>query len=541
MNNNDTYEQEIDLKDLLFAVLYKWRLICVVAVALAVVLGVYRGVKIYQPGTDEQTLAEAEAAYQKDLEAYEQTRRLYEQEIANMRNQMNYQSEYLEKSVFININPYNVWKASGVWYIGTDDLEEMNNTVSDPAGAGESVSGSRQGSASAEQAPAGAGENSSDSRQGATAAEQVLSGTRQASTGTEQILSGKLQASAGAGQPSESAGQVPAGTDQAADRSNAIVRAYGMALTNADFLEQAAGKIGIEPRYLGELVTVSGENNLMTVEIRYTDKDTAEKIMEEFEAGVESLHNQVSENVFEHTLSKVGSNVNSAVDLELAERQAVMKADREEEELSLQDKQKLLTDLTEPAKPDVSSSSAVSGVIKYAVLGGVLGAFIVVFFVCVAFLMSDKLYSAKQLKNYCNVKIIGTLPLPGRDGKGAINRWLKRIEGRPGPGTEETSYGLIAANVSNYSEEIKTVIVAGAAAAERLREVAERLRRTLPKLTIIAEGDLLHDPEVLKLLPECDGVILVEECGRSAYGDVRLELEKIRDLKKRLIGCVVFE
>lgn len=43
MNENYTYEeQEIDLKDLLFAVLYRWRPIILLAIVLGVLLGGYK-------------------------------------------------------------------------------------------------------------------------------------------------------------------------------------------------------------------------------------------------------------------------------------------------------------------------------------------------------------------------------------------------------------------------------------------------------------------------------------------------------------------
>ena len=39
MDYNSTYEQEIDLKDLMFAVLRKWKQIILVAVVFALLLG----------------------------------------------------------------------------------------------------------------------------------------------------------------------------------------------------------------------------------------------------------------------------------------------------------------------------------------------------------------------------------------------------------------------------------------------------------------------------------------------------------------------
>ena len=44
-------------------------------------------------------------------------------------------------------------------------------------------------------------------------------------------------------------------------------------------------------------------------------------------------------------------------------------------------------------------------------MGCVLGAFAVAFVVCVIFVLSDKVYSAKELKNRFRLKVMGTLHL----------------------------------------------------------------------------------------------------------------------------------
>ena len=42
MEPNSTYDQEIDLKDLMFAVLYKWRPVVIAAVVIGLLLGGFK-------------------------------------------------------------------------------------------------------------------------------------------------------------------------------------------------------------------------------------------------------------------------------------------------------------------------------------------------------------------------------------------------------------------------------------------------------------------------------------------------------------------
>lgn len=99
----------------------------------------------------------------------------------------------------------------------------------------------------------------------------------------------------------------------------------------------------------------------------------------------------------------------------------------------------------------------------------------VVFFICVAFLMSDKLYSAKELKNRYRIKILGTMPIRRKKPMGKIDAWLNRMEGRAVEGNADTGYGLITANIRNYAENMKTILVTGTADEAVLAEVTDRL------------------------------------------------------------------
>ena len=51
MDYNNVYEQEIDLKDLIFAVLHRWRMILAAAVVLALLLGGYKALRTYKIGS----------------------------------------------------------------------------------------------------------------------------------------------------------------------------------------------------------------------------------------------------------------------------------------------------------------------------------------------------------------------------------------------------------------------------------------------------------------------------------------------------------
>ena len=99
MENNSNEVVEIDLKDLMFAVLHKWRPVLAVAVIMAVLLGGAKGTMTYRKQNDPETAKEARVTYQNDLELYEKNKSTYEREMENLRTDIANQQEYLDHSV----------------------------------------------------------------------------------------------------------------------------------------------------------------------------------------------------------------------------------------------------------------------------------------------------------------------------------------------------------------------------------------------------------------------------------------------------------
>ena len=69
----NTDEQEIDLKDLMFAVFHKWRPLILVAVICGLLLGGIKGIMTYKKQSDPKVRKEADLTYSADLES---TRRI---------------------------------------------------------------------------------------------------------------------------------------------------------------------------------------------------------------------------------------------------------------------------------------------------------------------------------------------------------------------------------------------------------------------------------------------------------------------------------
>lgn len=463
MDYNNTYEQEIDLKELMFAVLHKWRLILALAVVLALVLGGYKAVASYMEQNDAEAMEEAQEEYEKELTEYNKSVERCQREIDNLTKDIANQEEYLDKSVLVNMSPYDVWEAKAELFIKTD----------------------------------------------------------------YEIMPDMMY--------------------QNIDFTGTVLQSYQSALTSTEFMEKVAAKAGLDTRFLKELVSINigrvdnRVNNILTIQVRHEGEEKAKAILDDLLAGVNQFKGQIRSSIGNHTVTQVNSSLGALVDLALADQQKNETNRLIQLNDSLQAKQTEMDELEEP-EPVVTTADAVfKNGIKYALIGCVLGAFAVVFFACVIFVMSDKVYSAKELKNRFRVKILGTLPLAGPKKTGKIDAWLDRMESRAVNKDEAHEYSLIAANICNYAEGANSLLVVGSARNEFVSRVASELTGRLSDIQVVSGGNLLTDTESLKKLPECDGIILVEQCGESLYSNVELEIEKAHDLQKKVIGSVVFE
>lgn len=115
----NTDEQEIDLKDLMFAVFHKWRPVILVAVICGLLLGGVKGYMTYKSQSDPEVRKEADLTYSADLELYEKNKETYEREIENLRTDIINQQDYLDNSIWINMSPYDVGEARVDLYVST--------------------------------------------------------------------------------------------------------------------------------------------------------------------------------------------------------------------------------------------------------------------------------------------------------------------------------------------------------------------------------------------------------------------------------------
>lgn len=127
-----TYEREIDLVQLIKTMLKKIWIMIAAGVVGAILLGTYKILPMVQNLNNPETLEQQEKDYQNSLEEFEKNKKRIEKEIDNLNKSIERQEEYNEKSVLMQMNPFDVQVGTVQYYIDTDYQIILESTYQNP-------------------------------------------------------------------------------------------------------------------------------------------------------------------------------------------------------------------------------------------------------------------------------------------------------------------------------------------------------------------------------------------------------------------------
>lgn len=328
-----------------------------------------------------------------------------------------------------------------------------------------------------------------------------------------------------------------------------ILSLFQNLLKASNVQDTIATSMGWEVSHLSEVVSVSITSNdsmnttgMLSVRTDAPTQEEAEQLLALYVEAYEGANTQIRDTVAEYDTKIMNQTVNRASSTTYNSTQAAARETLASYRNTLATYKKNLEALEEPMAPTlVLPVNPVRAGVKSAVIGAVLGVFLMICYFCVAFIASDKIYSADNLRLRKHIRIMGVLADASRKNADPVTKLLRKLEGRQVVMDERKELELLAANVNNYRGGAEVILVAGTADETGILDVAGALKECLSEIQVIPGGNMLTGADTLAKLPLCEGVLLVEACGKSSYKDLNLELEKIQDMNKKLIGCVVID
>lgn len=332
------------------------------------------------------------------------------------------------------------------------------------------------------------------------------------------------------------------------DPYDAIVKAYQQEFSRTSNYQPLANEMGIETIYLQELITSQADFDANSVGIRILapDEATISRIQAEIDALVSAVHSKVREQFDAHKITISDWDIRNTTEahLMLVEgwKEVIPNIEDIQQKLAkeLVEAKKALEDLekNEPEAPAaLDNSSMVKDALKYGIIGGFVGCFLLAAWYAVLYILDGRIHSGEDLKSRYGVRVLGEFhhPYPAKRPT-RLDAWLEHFE--------KTSasldvYGQIAAGVHILTREKRKILLTGAADAEQIVQLKEKLVPQLPELELSAGGNMRTNADILRSLTEYDGIILVEASGVTRYADVEAELSYIRAARLQLLGVVV--
>lgn len=497
MNENQTtynHEEEIDLIQLAFSILHKYRQILMTVVICAVLAAGFGLAKnayssyAESKAADSEEVAVAKSAaqqkYDEEMLAYREEKTKHDTNVQQyqgelLENQQAIEStkikiqnaqEYLDNSVLNTIDPYNVPVAQADLYVSTD----------------------------------------------------------------YKILPGMDY--------------------QNVDYTDAVLKAYSSLITNSETMEKIAKTVGMEERYLQELVSVSGDSStrLLTIRAYGADEATANKILDALLVRMEDVRPTIQSTVSSHSIAQLTRTSTVSVMTWLRDSQqqnrddltnlqnqvtTLEAADRVLEQ-SIEDEQQALEAMELPEKPKETGNS-----MKMVVLGALLGGVLACGVVVVKFLLDGMVYSASELNRSTGLPVLGALASDRTKKAGKLDAKLYQMEGRPDGSADAEMLCLMAQTIRSRAPEAKNILVTGDLPADQLEALAAALQATEPLRgqSVTAAESILKAAATVPHVVAADAIVLAADCTVTRTDAVREQNEKIVRLGKQILGCIVYE
>lgn len=323
----------------------------------------------------------------------------------------------------------------------------------------------------------------------------------------------------------------PNSTVQDIDYTDTLLAAYSVKLQDKSSLDKIAKKYDIEGN-LSDYVTVNYSSHLLYVYAYNEDQKMALNILHDITSSIDSITEELVSSISSHTITFVSEDVYLDSEWVLNRQNARITsitntlANIDSLKTSLNSLDTEIGSIVNPGK------ALFSDFIKFGLIGFVVGAILVCGYYFVLFLLKDSVYSADELKDKTDIRVLGNIATDKKVSK--YISWINKVEKR----VTSTDYNLIATSIETFSNGSSVLVIGDV----KDRDVIEsNLKSLIKDKTLIFTGLLDKDINALKALDKCNDVVLLAKCNESCYKSINGQKERLKDLNKNIVGCVVEE
>lgn len=480
-------EREIDLIDLIADVLSHWRGVLVCMLVGALLMGVLSYVKSYG-GTEEVSIEEEispEERVQEVEELLKDSEKMAVRAVIDDEKEYVWYQQYIESSVLMQADPYNIYKKEMLFKIQMDDMGQsyMLRSVYEDL-----VNG--VGMLQWVEEQTGISATSADELISAQAKSNVLvlNGVQQTELGNDCLKVVILHS----------------GETECENLARAV----------KDYIEQQHEKLTQE---LGEHeVDLLSEATSVVMDTGIRDRQMS----------------------YSNTKITLLTNCAKAKEAFTEEQQIYYDLLKGGDGILEEDGEAAVEEEVVVAKPSVS--------IKYVIVGAVLFAVIYVGVFFIIYILNGKLRATDELQKLYHISQLGLIVKDGGKKKIFVDRWIDALRNRnKRQFTREQSLELAATavKISAGKQGLDTICFMGCDLKAGAEAVCRKLKDILEveKFTVMILDNVLYDAEAMEKLESVKGIVLVEKAASTMYDEITRELELVSRQGIKVLGGIIVE
>lgn len=345
-------------------------------------------------------------------------------------------------------------------------------------------------------------------------------------------------------------------------QESSIMALYTYALSDVAVLAQISGAAELDVSDIQELMEVKYTENILRVTILYTDDMDIANITQVLN---DVILQQDYSDIVEYDISYVGEIYEQPVYTELLDKNQKRLSDlysmrdeyRKQVDKLGEQQQKYVESviLAEggqadvPEDDDTEEASGISRYIskKYIFIGFCLGILLVCFWVVCRGVFSSVLSDEEHMGELYDVRVFGVIAgSPRRRFLAKIDDMLIGIRDRRKKKlTDEQKYTAAVSSVVLECEQknIKKLCVTGTEIEHISDDILSRLREDLKKngIEMQTAENVVYDGESLKHCVGVGSAVILEQLGRSLYGEINSEIKKMNEYDVCILGALILD
>ena len=343
------------------------------------------------------------------------------------------------------------------------------------------------------------------------------------------------------------------------DPQKSIVTAYSKSFSaDTEILDEIRSimKTDADASYIYELISVSNiSNQFVEIRVRNENAEIAEKVVDYL---YEKLLERLKGSVGEFSANIISKFTGYEVDWDMNDKHFtsednLLTAERNLQDAydslqtlneSIPDKEQAIEDANEALEESnenleevrqefESTEVSLKNIIKKTVIYAVASLFFG--FVCISAVIlfsgitGNKLQNQSQVVSRYSPPLLGILPV---EKKRKFEKTIRKLEGDPET-DYESAVRVAAQNILSVTGNKKVCLVSSLG-----RQVPENIASYLDDRFTVC-GDILRDSGAVKALSDFDGVVLIEERGKSRIDQIDSEMLHAKALGKEVLGFIL--